>query len=557
MHSLRYAAETAALRQNYTEKSIVIKKVLTIATAMLAVCAGIASCKKRDAEPVLQLQVATEPAAVSAKPSTGIAWFPGDVDAAFEHAKAEGKPVFLYWSAEWCPPCHELKATLFMRPEFQGKLKLFIPVYLDGDAPGAQNWGDAFGVTAYPTIVILKSDRTELTRIVGGMDVARYNDVLDMALGDVQPVRQLLASLDQNTEPLSMGDCRRLAYNGWLLDDAITNAPAKTTEDLRRAIEGCPVDARTERARLMMAAAFASATTDAEALKAGKPPSATTVMLVKNVSDLLADAPLALSVADTFLWLSDGFFLAAKADPKTAVELLTRWNGVMSAIVNNSRTSDSDRCYAVANQLRATKALSADGKIPSELASMARQNVDSALSRKHSEDARSSVVNGSILVLYFLGDMDRLFTVLNQEMATTKTPYYYMGGLAEIEEQRGNKDKAIGWLERSYRESKGVATRFEWGTDYVVGLVRMRPNDAAGIRLAALTVLDELDGPDRIHSRTASRLKRLDSTLREWNKAGAYKGDIAALRKRMDDICGKIPEANVARQKCDEFLANA
>ena len=38
----------------------------------------------------------------------GIAWFNGDVDAAFQSAQATRKPVLLYWGAQWCPPCYQL-----------------------------------------------------------------------------------------------------------------------------------------------------------------------------------------------------------------------------------------------------------------------------------------------------------------------------------------------------------------------------------------------------------------------------------------------------------------
>src|SRR5688572_15422495 len=46
----------------------------------------------------------------------GIAWFDGDVDAAFAAAQASNKPVLLYWGAKWCPPCKQLKSAVFSRP---------------------------------------------------------------------------------------------------------------------------------------------------------------------------------------------------------------------------------------------------------------------------------------------------------------------------------------------------------------------------------------------------------------------------------------------------------
>ena len=104
----------------------------------------------------------------------GIAWFKGDVDAAFKSAQASNKPVLLYWGAQWCPPCKQLKSAVFNRPDFIEKSKLFVAVYLDGDLPDAQKWGDVFRVTGYPTVVVFKPDRTEITRIAGNMDLSLY-----------------------------------------------------------------------------------------------------------------------------------------------------------------------------------------------------------------------------------------------------------------------------------------------------------------------------------------------------------------------------------------------
>ena len=113
---------------------------------------------------------AVEPAARPTKPATaatshlpaGIAWFDGDVDAAFATAKTANKPLFLYWGAEWCPPCAQIKATIFNRREFQERSRMFLPVYLDGDTPGAQKQGEKFGVIGYPTMILFRPDGTEM-----------------------------------------------------------------------------------------------------------------------------------------------------------------------------------------------------------------------------------------------------------------------------------------------------------------------------------------------------------------------------------------------------------
>ena len=51
------------------------------------------------------------------------------------------------------------------------------------------------------------------------------------------------------------------------------------------------------------------------------------------------------------------------------------------------------------------------------------------------------------------------------------------------------------------------------------------------------------------------RLERLDHALSKWNAKGAHAATIAVLRQRMDDICGRIPQADAAHATCRDFLA--
>ncbi len=523
--------------------------------ASLALCAGFAGCSKQE-------QPAPAPAAqrsgTPAKPAPAIAWFAGDVDAAFERARAEGKPVFLYWGAEWCPPCHQLKATVFSRPDFIEKMKLFVPVYLDGDTAGAQKWGDVFRVSGYPTLVVLRADRTELTRIVGGMDLSEYDDVLDLVLGDVRPVRVVLDSLSGANASLSRDDCKRLAYNGWALDDSVDEAPRKSAIALERAVAACPADARVERARLTVAATYASLMADAKLLEAGKPASAQTAKLIDAVYDVLGDSTTAAGVRDVLPWLVDDFFIAAqRADAKRVPDLLDRWTRITDAAMNDASLTEADRIDALALKLKAVKHLSPDRKIPPAMVEDAQQRIDASLAKDYPEHARAGVVNSAEWVLDALDDHARMRSLLEHEIGTAKYSYYYMVDLADLEEKTGNEDAAITLLERAYRESQGAATRFQWGTIYVLGLVRMRPEDNDAIRDATLAVIGELDGPDRIYMRTAKRLERLDSSLRDWNKKGKHAAAISAIRKRMDGICNGIPEAQAARGTCNSFLAKA
>lgn len=66
--------------------------------------------------------------------------------------------MFLYWGAVWCPPCNQVKSTIFNRPDFIAATRQFVPVYLDGDSENAQQLGEKFKVRGYPTMILFRPD---------------------------------------------------------------------------------------------------------------------------------------------------------------------------------------------------------------------------------------------------------------------------------------------------------------------------------------------------------------------------------------------------------------
>ncbi|HWM69254.1 MAG TPA: hypothetical protein VNO35_21880 [Steroidobacteraceae bacterium] len=157
-------------------------------------------------------------------------------------------------------------------------------------------------------------------------------------------------------------------------------------------------------------------------------------------------------------------------------------------------------------------------------------------------------------MLYDLGEKDRVYSIVQEEIKTSSTPYYYMSELADLEEERGHAGVAVDWMARAYTAAKGPATRLQWGARYIKGIVRLTPNDTATVRAAVLQVMNEAIESDNLYGRSRNSLRDIVDALRSWNEGGRHSAAIADMRHRLDLPCEHrpSPEAGAA---CKQIIA--
>ena len=491
--------------------------------------------------------------AAAPDPAGQIAWFEGSVEDAFEQARRERKPLFLYWGAEWCPPCHEIKATVFRSREFIDRSKLFVAVYLDGDTDNAQALGEKFGVVGYPTMVVFSPDGSEITRIPGGIDIQAYAGVLDITLGNVQPVSAVLAQVLDGGERLGAADCRLMAYYSWDQDKTLMQGH-DAADAFRRLAEACPPASRVETSMLyvrQLDAAWADGNTaDRQA--------AERQAALERLNGVLDDYTLVR--ANLFPVLMSGAkFTAALTAPGTAgrTALRDRFLSALDRISQDPAVFTTERLYTAIGRIRFERMEDPKAAISPALRADIERMIAEADAATTDGYERQAVINAAANVLDEAGLHERAKELLLAELQRSRQPYYFMVSLADIEQQAGRPAEALKWLERAYAEARGPATRFQWGTYYVTGLIEMAPDDVDRIQAETVRVVRELEGSRAFYQRPKAQLKKLESTLEAWGTSAPRRASLKRIHQEVMAICATIPAQDGARPTCEGFLAAA
>lgn len=533
-----------------------------------AAALGLGACSKPADLPRTVVATPAASAASIASPgpapaASGIAWrhaaSDADVDAAFGQARADAKPVFLYWGAAWCPPCNQVKATIFNRQDFIERSRAFVPVYVDGDSPGAQKLGARFHVSGYPTMLLFSPAGVELTRLPGEVDPARYSEVVTLGMNAKRPVKAVLADALAGGLALSPSDWRLLAFYSWESDEQQLVPRREIPVVLKRLASACPSAEVESATRLWL---MALAATDAKALVApGSDPA-------HKLLVLLGDEEAARVQFDVLASNSAEITRAATARGSAARQrLLAAFDRALERFEADATLSRADRLGALVARVDLARIDAA--KRPSSTPARAETRVSlapalladvrDATARADREITdgyeRQAVITAAASLLAEAGLVDESDALLKANLAKSHSPYYLMTGLAENATKRGDSAEALRWHREAYDKSQGPATRLQWGARYIGALVDLSPRDEAGIERAATTFLAEAGAqPDVFYERSARSLRRVSTKLRDWNRTGAHGTALRRFDSQLAAICTRLDAADDQRATCTTLL---
>jgi thioredoxin-like negative regulator of GroEL len=472
-----------------------------------------------------------------------------DIDAALLRAKAENKPLLLYWGAKWCPPCNRLKATLFNRQDFAERSRSFVSVAIDGDDAGAQKLGSRFKVRGYPTLVVLDAQGAELTRLPGEAEADQVMSLMQQGLAGARSVKALLAEA-RSGGALSANEWRWLAFYSWDTDlDQLTTATERPGLLYELAL-ACPASEPDTAARLLLRALAES--DDGKGVVADD-------ALRQRVAGLLADSHTRRALSDILVNGAAEISGALANEPgPTRAAVVAGFEAALAGLRADATLSRADRQSALLASVELARLDQPKSELKPNLQPALLKQVREQVRRNDREisdaDERQAVITEAAHLLSRSGLWKESDALLRANLGRSHSPYYLMSSLASNARKLGRNAEALDWYRRAYDRSVGPATRLQWGGSYLSALVDLAPDEAARIEGVARQVVAQAGTQsDAFQERNRRSLEHLVAKLSKWSSTPERALAVGRIKSSIAGLCRALPVSDPQRQGCDDM----
>lgn len=472
-----------------------------------------------------------------------------DGPAALERAlSTRARPILLFVTSEWCPPCKAMEANLLSKPAFFEATQGFARIRIDGDSDGAQAISERFDALAYPTLLLLSPEGDELFRADHAIGSEQLSPALAAAKTTLGSFKHAIERLDKGS--ITDSDCALLAAVDWGPSSGMTLSTERRIDALTRLHTKCGGSPAPVRAQL-----------------------AAHLLGLASMADMAADSalpgapvkPLAPALLDLLL-----------QDENTAWAgrtLLSTWaKPVVSFVVGDDRGPRffelRDRWLAAARSIRRRPSAPVDavllgynviidfhklekGTAPLEPAVSAEISaaVEEVLSRPLSLPERKAIVPHAAYLLRATGQAPRARALLLEEIAKGSAASYHDTTLSQWALADGDRTEARRLARDAVLHARGRTSRLQW----MLNELSLYSDDPAVVptlierSAEAYALLFERDDPFLGRNRArAARLREILAPIK--GQAG-----VQSLVRTYSPRCDKLPEGS--RAACNEHFA--
>ena len=349
---------------------------------------------------------------------------------------------------------------VFGRARFPRTVRSFVALAIDGDSPGAQQLAEQFKLRSYPTLVVLRPDGAEVTRLPCELDGKRFVHILELALNARFTVAESLSVALSRERKLSDDEWRLLSFYSWDTDERqlLKNLDfAAIVASLTRACTLADASVRLEWLGLH-AAAMAGETGIDQAAAIGR------------LDTTLADPHAVCLQLDIVIGYALDLvrFLTAPASAARQ-RLIALWSHALEGLENDDTLNISDRLGALRTRVRLTRLGAPDPQLVALRAPRGWPTRPRCRCRRRCATRSSTPAPACWPTPAW---WSRRSSCCRPSWRTSHAPFYFMHNLAAIAKRRGEPAAALDWYEQAWHGAAGPRHAAAMGRHLPAGAAR-------------------------------------------------------------------------------------